>query len=155
MRRTLLCLLLCIFAVPALAQDSPTASPKAIATAPSDSDAIQQLEDDWLKAERTTDPAALDRILADDHIGVGQNGLTPSKAQLLKNFKAHVGQAPPYTVDTANMHIYVLGDDLAVAAYTKTYTAKENGNVAHEDITDVFSKDRGVWKLRISRSSFP
>jgi ketosteroid isomerase-like protein len=114
--------------------------------------AIQQIEDDWLKTERTTDVAALDRILAEDFEGVGTNGPAPGKAQLLKNLQPHAGQAPPYTVETSDMHIIVRGDT-AVAAYTKTYTAKENGNVDHEDMTDVFTRDQGKWKLRISRNS--
>jgi hypothetical protein len=50
------------------------------------------------------------------------------------------------------MHIYVLGDT-AVAAYMKTYTAKETGNVAHEDTTHILTREHGTWKLRISRAS--
>jgi hypothetical protein len=42
-----------------------------------------------------------------------------------------------------DMHIYIL-DNTAVAAYAKTYTAKENGNVAHEDTTRIFTKNHGV-----------
>jgi len=135
----------------ALGQGNPNST---AASSPDQTDvaAIQQIEDDWLKTERSTDLAALERILADDFAGVGTNGPAPGKAQLLKNLRAHAGQAPPYTVETSDMHIIVRGDT-AVAAYTKTYTARENGNVGHEDMTDVFTRDHGQWKLRISRSS--
>ena len=51
------------------------------------------------------------------------------------------------------MHIYILDDNVAVAAYVKTYTAKENGNVMREDNTHIFKKYRGAWKLKISRES--
>ena len=68
--------------------------------------------------------------------GIGANGQTPGKAQLLKNWRSQSGQAPPYTVETSDMRVFVLGE-AAVASYTKTYTAKENGNIAHEDVTDV------------------
>lgn len=114
--------------------------------------AIQQIEDEWLETERTTDLAALDRILADDFAGVGPNGPAPGKAQLLKDLQAHAGQAPPYTVEHSDMQIIVRGDT-ALAAYTKTYTAKENGSVDHEDMPDVFTRDHGKWKLRISRNT--
>ena len=114
--------------------------------------AIQQIEDEWLQTERTTDLASLERILADDFAGVGPNGPAPDKAQLLKGLQQHAGQAPPYTVEHSDMHIIVRGDT-AIAAYTKTYTAKENGNVDHEYKTDVFTRDHGKWQLRISRSS--
>lgn len=80
--------------------------------------------------------------------------LAPGKAELLKTWRASAGQALPYTVETADMRIYILGDS-AVAAFTKTYTAKENGNVAHEATTHVFTKDHGTWKMRFSRSTNP
>jgi ketosteroid isomerase-like protein len=123
------------------------------AVALSDSDIIQQLEEDWLKAERTTDTAILDRILADDFVNLGPNGQAPGKAQLLKSWQPRAGQAPPYTVETSDLRVYVF-DNTAVTAYAKTYTAKENGKVFHEDTTHVFTKDKGIWKLRASRSSF-
>lgn len=155
MRRAVSCLIaLCSWAVPALSQVPNNAPIAATASSRSgDYQLIQQIEDDWLKAERSTDPAALDRILADDFVNLAPNGPAPGKDQLLKNWRATAGQAPPYTVETADMRIYILGDT-AVAAYSKTYTAKENGKAAHEDTTHVFTKEHGVWKLRISRSSF-
>ena len=135
--------------VSALGQGTPNS------TAPSPPDqtdiaAIQQIEDEWLQSQRTTDIAALERIMADDFAGVGTHGPAPGKAQLLKNLQPHAGQAPPYTVENSDMHIIIRGDT-AVASYAKTYTAKENGNVDHEDMTDVFTRDHGKWKLRISR----
>jgi hypothetical protein len=57
-------------------------------------------------------------------------------------------------VETADMRIYILGDS-AVAAYTKIYTAKENGNVVHEATTHIFTKDHGTWKMRSSRATVP
>jgi ketosteroid isomerase-like protein len=141
----------CLWSMSALGQGASTSATPSSADR-ADVAAIQQIEADWLKTERSTDLAALERILADDFAGVGTSGPAPGKAQLLKNLQAHAGQAPPYTVETSDMHIIVRGDT-AVAAYTKTYTAKENGNVGHEDMTDVFTRDHGQWKLRISRSS--
>ena len=90
--------------------------------------------------------------MADDFVGIGANGQTPGKAQLLKNWRSQAGQAPSYTVETSDMRVFVLGET-AVATYTKTYTAKENGNIAHEDVTDIFTRQHGSWKLRLSRSS--
>jgi ketosteroid isomerase-like protein len=142
----------CLWAATLFAQNSIT-PPAKLPPAKSDSDLIQQLEDDWLKAERTTDPKAIDRILADDFVNLAPSGLAPGKAQLRETWKTHAGQVPPYTVESSDMRIYILGDT-AVAAYSKTYTAKESGNVAHEDTTHVFTKEQGLWKLRISRSSF-
>ena len=148
MRNPILFLTACLLAAPAVSQDS---SNLATASAKDQADvaAIQQLEKDWLKTERTT---ALERILADDFAGIGPNGPTPGKAELLKVFQAHAGQAPPYKVEQSDMQIIVRGDT-AVAAYTKTYTAKENGNLDHEFMTDVFTRDDGRWQLRISHAT--
>jgi ketosteroid isomerase-like protein len=147
--------LLCASTAPALAQNAKNAAPAVptIIAPRGDPEAIQEIEDDWLRAERTTDPAALEKILSDDFVNLAPNGLAPGKTQLLKTWQAHAGQAPPYTVETSDMRIYILGDT-AVAAYAKTYTTKDGGNVAHEDTTHIFVKDHGIWKLRISRSSF-
>jgi len=119
----------------------------------SDEVAIQQIEEDFLRAERTTDPAVLEKILADDFAQLGTNRSAPGKSELLKNWQSRAGQAPPYNVEESDMRIVVRGDT-AVASYTKTYTAKENGNVAHQDNTDIFTRLRGAWKLRVSRFTF-
>ena len=85
-------------------------------------------------------------------MNLGPSGLAPGKSQLLKNFQAHAGEAPAYVVETSDMRVYLLGDT-AVAAYVKTYTGKESGATAREDMTHIFVRDHGVWKLRMSRSS--
>jgi len=152
MRHVLSCLIvLCWWAAPALTQNPPNSAPKA-ATVQSDSELIQQIEDDWMKGENTTDIAVLERVLADDYVNLTPRGLGPGKAEIISHLQPRAGQAPPYSLDLKDMHIYVLGD-AAIAAYVKTYTAKENGNVVREDTTHIFTKDHGIWKLRISRAS--
>jgi ketosteroid isomerase-like protein len=152
MRHILSCLIvLCWWAAPAFTQNPSNSTSKA-ATIQNDSEVIQQIEDDWLKGENTTDIAVLERVLADDYVNLTPRGLGPTKQELIRHLQPSAGHSPPYSLATSDMHIYILGDT-AVAAYTKTYTAKENGNPAHEDTTHIFTKDRGTWKLRISRAS--
>jgi len=139
--------------VAAFAQGQPSPPPCTTATRQqSDTQAIEQIEADFLSAEKETDPAIIDRVLADDYVNLTPHGIGPGKAELLKNFRTHVGQAPPYSVENRDMHIYILGDT-GVAACVKVYTAKENGNIAHEDTTHIFTRTNGVWKLRISRAN--
>jgi len=149
------CVIVLCLAVPAVGQRTADSAQKPAtgSAGQSDLDQVQQIEAEWLKAERTTDPSALERVLSDDFVNLAPNGLAPGKAQLIKSWQAHAGQPPPYTVDTFDMHIYFLGD-AAVAAYSKTYTAKETGSIIREDTTHVFTKESGSWKLRLSRSSF-
>jgi len=151
MRPIILALLLCSSAL-AYAQTSAIAMVTIRDSPPGDSDIVRKLEEDWLKAEQTTDVAAIERILADDYTGVGSNGPIPGKAQLLTGLRPHAGQAPPYTVERSDMRIFLVSDTVIVT-YTKTYTSRENGNVNHEDMTDIFVKDHGAWKLRFARSS--
>ena len=151
---TSLLIALCLWAAPALSQtasDSPQKSASAT-TSQNDSDAIRQIEADLAQSERTTDVAVQQRVLAEDFVNLVPAGLGPGKTEILKGMQRHAGQAPPYSVETQDMRIYVLGET-AVASFVKTYTAKENRNVAHEDTTHIFTRDHGVWKLRISRAS--
>jgi len=51
------------------------------------------------------------------------------------------------------MHVYMLGDT-GVAIYVKEYIARENPNqVDDQDVTDVFVRSAGTWKLKISRAT--
>jgi ketosteroid isomerase-like protein len=144
-------IVLCWCAAPAFTQNSSDSTPKMVAIQ-GDSQVIQQIEDDWLKGENTTDISVLERVLADDYVNLTPRGLGPGKAEIISHLQPRAGQTPPYSLEVKDMHIYVLGDT-AVAAYVKTYTTKENGNVVREDTTHILVKDHGTWKLRISRAS--
>src|SRR5260370_30273132 len=155
MQHILSCLtVLCLWAAPVFAQSPSSPAPKAsINSAPmSESDLVQRIEDDWLKGENTTDIAVLNRVLADDYVNLTPSGLGPGKAEIISHLQPRAGQAPPYSLETADMRIYILGDT-AVAAYVKTYTDKGNGNIVREDTTHIFTKDHGAWRYRISRAS--
>jgi hypothetical protein len=126
--------------------------PSQPSAAEADRRTIQETEDDLVNGENTTVMAVFDQVLADDYVNLIPSGPGPGKAEILKHFQPHAGQAPPYSVQATDMQIYILGDT-AVAAFVKTYTAREGGNVAREDTTHIFTKDHGTWKLRISRAS--
>ena len=117
-----------------------------------DVDAIQSIETDLNTGESSNDIALFERTLADDYVNLNPHGLGPNKNTIIEGMRPHAGQAPPYSVEIHDLHVYVLGDT-AVAASVRTYTAKENGNVAHEDSTHIFARDHGSWKLKISRAS--
>jgi ketosteroid isomerase-like protein len=122
-------------------------------TQDADSHVIQEIEVDWLKAEKTTDPTLVEKVLADDYVNLTPTGIGPGKAALLKKFRENAGEAPPYSVRQQDMHIFVLNDMAAVASYVTIYVSNENKNVARQDTTHVFTKEHGTWKLRVSRSS--
>jgi hypothetical protein len=139
-------ILSCLWTTLLFGQGSTTPKPS------SEFDRIQQLENEWLQGERTTDLSVFQRVLAEDYVNVTPQGIGPSKAEIIQHLKPHSGQAPPYTLETRDMRIYILGD-VAVAAFTKTYIAKENAKRLDEDTTHIFQKNEGLWKLKISRAS--
>lgn len=142
-------LFLCLCISLAFSQAVPAQTP---ADPQADADAIQTVEDDMLQGESTTDIAVFEKTLTDDYVNLNPHGTGPGKEKIIEGMKPHAGQAPPYSVEMHNLHVYVLGDT-AVAAFIKTYTAKQNGNTDNEDITHIFVRDHGIWKLKIGRAS--
>jgi len=149
-----LALFLCLCVLSAFNQAaSAQTQPSTAATGvQGDTNAIQTIEADLLKSEATTNIAVMEQTLADDYVNLVPSGPGPGKKEIIEGMKPHAGQAPPYSVEMHELHVYFLGDT-AVAVFVKTYTAKENGNMANEDMTHVFVRDHGNWKLKISRAS--
>ena len=112
---------------------------------------IQQIEDSLIEG-KTMNADVLGRVLADDYVNLTARGMGPGKSDIVASVRHDAGQTLPYTAEVENLHIFILGDT-AVAAFTKVYTAKENGNIAREDTTHIFRKDQGNWKLKISRET--
>ncbi len=127
--------------------------PNTISAPKSDTEVIRQIETDLLMAERTSDPKILDRVLADDYVNVTHAAMGRGKVEILRNFREHSGEAPPYSVREQDLQIFSLDDTAAVTTFIKIYVANENGNSMREDTTHMFVKDHGTWRLRISRES--
>ena len=134
-------------------QSESAAKPSAKGANNTDEQAIRQLESDLLKAEMNTDPKLVATIFADDWTQIPPNGVPgQNKAKILENFQDHNGEAPPYSSANLGMHIELFGDT-AVATYVKELVANANHNVAHQDVTDIFTRNHGSWKLRLTRTS--
>ena len=117
-----------------------------------DEQQIRQLEAEMLKGEMNSDPVAFEKILADDCLMLPA-GPDLTKAKLVQGVLKSQGQAPPYIASEEDMHVYMLGDT-AIAMYVKEYAVRANLNqVDRQDLTDVFVRSAGTWKLKISRSS--
>jgi ketosteroid isomerase-like protein len=126
--------------------------PSANDASQKDEQQIRQLEAEMLKGEMNSDPVVFERILADDCLMLPA-GPDFTKAKLVEGVRKSQGQAPPYTAIEEDTHVYILGDT-AIAMYAKEYAVRANPNqVDRQDLTDVFVKSAGTWKLKISRSS--
>ena len=105
-----------------------------------------------LKGEMNSDPVVFEKILADDCLNLPA-GPDFTKAKLVEGVHKSQGQAPPYIATEEDMHVYMLGDT-AIAMYVKEYAVRANPNqVDRQDLTDVFVRSAGTWKLKISRAS--
>ena len=149
-----LALLAAIFLTTATAAYSQKSAvpPSANEVSQKEEQEIRQLEQEMLNGEMNSDPLVFERILTDDclHLPAGPDF---TKAKLLEGIRKSQGQAPPYTARETDMHVYMLGDT-GVAIYVKEYMARENpSQVDDQDVTDVFVRSAGAWKLKISRGT--
>ena len=116
-----------------------------------DEQQIRQLEAEMLKGEMNSDSVAFEKILADNCLMLPA-GPDLTKAKLVEGVHKSRGQAPPYIASAEDMHIYMLGDT-AIAIYVKEYAVRANpGQVDRQDLTDIFVRSAGTWKLKISRA---
>jgi len=117
-----------------------------------DEQQIRQIEADMLKGEMHSDPAVFEEDLAEDCVN-WPAGPDFTKARLVEGIRKSQGQAPPYTAEDEDMHVYILGDT-AVAIYVKRYAVRANpDHVDLQDLTDIFVRSGSIWKLKISRAS--
>ena len=119
-----------------------------------DEQQVRQVEAELLNGEMNSASAIFEKFLAEDCVILPHGSDPgPTKAKVLEAVRKSEGKAPPYTATVEDMHVYVLGDTV-VAMYVKTYAVRANpSQVDRHDLTDVFVRSAGTWKLKISRSS--
>ena len=140
-----------IMATAAFSQKSAV-SATASEVSQKDEQQIRQLEAELLKGEMNSDPVVFEKILADDCLNLPA-GPDLTKAKLVEGVRKSQGQAPPYLAREEDMHVYTLGET-AIAIYVKEYAVRANPNqVDRQNLTDVFVRSDGTWKLKISRAT--
>ena len=71
-------------------------------------ESLKQLERDWADAEKADDSDKFGRIVADDWIGVDNDGRTITKQQLIAHIKS--GKGKTESVELGPMDVKLLGD---------------------------------------------
>ena len=137
-----------------VAQERPRSASE---TQQSDTESLIQLEKDLFRAKMTSDPEVIGKVLADDWVNITPTGRGWGKPELIERLHQHPGELPPYSAQQQDLQVFLFGNT-AVAAYFEEDTAKPDqhlpwGNKLQTDVTDVFVKDGGTWKLRMSRAS--
>lgn len=114
------------------------------------SQALQAMEHAWLNAEKNHDPAAFEKIVADDWIAITPDGKSQTKAERA----AEIENAGTVSATMGGMKVRVFGDT-AVVTGTDDETTVDNGKKSggHYAWTDVFVKRDGKWLAVASQTA--
>jgi ketosteroid isomerase-like protein len=107
---------------------------------------VRQLDQERIQAQIHADAAALDRIYADDFIGVGPSGTVRTKPQVLADFTSHDLHFQSITTDEVRIRVY--GNTVVETGRTTTI-GEDKGKVVPRDnrFTRVWVRRQGRWRL--------
>ena len=108
--------------------------------------AIRQLDKERIQAQIGADAVALDRIYADDFIGVGPSGTVRSKPQVIADFTSGDLKFQSITTDEVQVRVY---DNAAVETGLSTMVGQDKGKAVPRDtrFTRVWIMQQGRWRL--------
>jgi len=108
--------------------------------------AIRQMDNERIQAQIGADAVALDRIYADDFIGVGPSGTVRTKAQVISDFTSGNLKFQSITTDAVRVRVY---ENTAVETGLSTMVGQDKGKAVPRDtrFTRVRVKQQGRWRL--------
>ena len=108
--------------------------------------AIRQLDRERIQAQIGADAVALDRIYANDFIGVGPSGTVRTKAQVISDFTSGDLKFQSITTDEVQVRVY---ENTAVETGLSTMSGQDKGKAVPRDtrFTRVWVKQQGRWRL--------
>jgi len=109
-------------------------------------DEIRRMDRERIQAQVNADRVALDRIYADDFIGVGPSGTVRPKKEVLADFAS--GRLKFQSITTDDVRIRVYGN-AAVETGLSTMKGRDAEKVVPEEnrFTRVWIKEGGRWRL--------
>jgi len=107
---------------------------------------IRKVDGERIKAQVNADTVALDRIYADDFIGVGPSGTVRTKKEVLSDFASGSLKFQSITTDDVRIRVY---GNAAVETGLSTMKGKDADKVVPEEnrFTRVWIKQGGRWRL--------
>jgi ketosteroid isomerase-like protein len=107
---------------------------------------LRQLDQERIQAQITANAAALDRLYAEDFIGIGPSGTVRTKAQVIADFTSGSLTFQSITTDDVQWRIY---GDTAVETGRSIMTGQDKDKAVPRDnrFTRVWVKRRGRWQL--------
>ncbi len=107
---------------------------------------IRQLDNERIQAQIGADAVALNRIYADEFIGVGPSGTVRTKAQVISDFTS--GDLKFQSITTAEVQVRSY-ENTAVETGLSTMVGEDKGKAVPRDtrFTRVWVKQQGQWRL--------
>src|ERR1041385_2726358 len=107
---------------------------------------IKKVDRERIQAQVHADAVALDRIYADDFIGVGPSGTVRTKKDVLADFTSGTLKFQSITTDDVLVRVY---GNAAVETGLSTMKGQDAQRVVPEEnrFTRVWIKQRGQWRL--------
>ena len=107
---------------------------------------IRKLDEERIQAQIHADAVALDRIYADDFIGIGPSGTVRTKKQVLADFTSHDLKFQSITTDDVRIRFY---GNTVVETGRSTMVGQDKGKVVPRDnrFTRVWVRRQGRWRL--------
>jgi uncharacterized protein (TIGR02246 family) len=107
---------------------------------------IRQLDNERIQAQISADAVALDRIYADDFIGVGPSGTVRTKPQVISDFTSGDLKFQSITTDEVQVRVY---ENTAVETGLSTMVGQDKAKAVPRDtrFTRVWVKQQGRWRL--------
>jgi hypothetical protein len=108
---------------------------------------VELLANAWANAEELGDTTALERILADDYIGIGPLGFVLTKPEWIARHEAGDLKYIAFSLDEVKVRVY--NNDAAVVTGLQTQQATYRGNSIPGQfrITLVLVQQAGQWQL--------
>lgn len=102
------------------------------------------------QAQITGDRAALERLVADDYVLIGGDGVVQNKAQFIADFTSPTFRIQPFTIEEP---IVQLHGDTAVMAGRVALSGISNGSpfTVNMRFSDVWVKRDGVWVVTFAQ----
>jgi len=107
---------------------------------------IRKLDEERIQAQIHADVPALDRIYAEDFIGIGPSGTVRTKPQVLEDFSSHELKFQSITTDEVRIRVY---GNTAVETGRSTLIGEDKGKKVPADnrFTRVWVRQQGHWRL--------
>jgi ketosteroid isomerase-like protein len=107
---------------------------------------IETLEQQWQQAIVTNNVGEMNRLLADDYIGISSNGTVENKDQALAQRRA--GTVRITRLDLTDTHVRVYGDTAVVTSVADVQGTNGDADISGKyRYTRVYNRRRGEWRI--------